>query len=89
MASIYDPIWEKLKELPIKEAETVGVKITANRLLHPRIIKAVTKRKLLDIGFKVQIHPMWTVLHPNSAGAIIHFTLEYKAPEKLITAADL
>ena len=51
----YEPIWLKLKSMPPREAETIGVSIIANRLLHARIIKAVIKEKWMDIGFKIEL----------------------------------
>lgn len=50
----YEPIWEQLKKLlkapPNERAK--GVSIIANRLHHPRIIKAVVKEKWSDAGFR-------------------------------------
>jgi hypothetical protein len=43
--SRYSPIWDKLKELG-------ECRITATPALHPRLIKAVIKRKDVDIAYK-------------------------------------
>jgi len=68
--SDYDPIWFKLKRDRV-------VSITANRLLHPRIIKAVTKRKWLDIGYKLQCDPLYAKLHVSRKGSVITFSLSF------------
>ncbi len=49
----YQPIWDKLKSLPLKEAKEKGVSITAPAALHRRIIKAVKKEKWMDMGYKI------------------------------------
>lgn len=67
--SYYTPIWEELKR-------TGRVSITANRLLHPRIIKAVIKRKWLDIGFKLEKEPYIYVLSHARKHSVITFFLE-------------
>lgn len=70
--SIYTPIWSQLK----KDKE---VSLTANRLLHPRIIKAVTKRKLLDVAYKLEIEPRIAVLSHARKNSILTFFLEIKS----------
>lgn len=72
----YQPIWSKLKSLPLKDAKTIGVSVTANRRLHPRIIKAVTKEKWLDIAYKIQMDPYVVRMTHYSKGAILTFYLE-------------
>lgn len=52
---LYQPIWDRLKSLPQKEAKEKGITITAPSALHPRIIKAVKKEKWMDIGYKMML----------------------------------
>lgn len=66
----YEPIWRTLKK-----QRTVS--ITANRLLHRRIIKAVTKEKWMDIEFKLQNDPLYAKLHVSSKASILTFTLSF------------
>lgn len=73
----YEPIWQKLKSLPREEANKVGVKITAPRALHRRIIKAVKKEKWMDIGYKIQIEPMVATLELTRSNSILQFTLTF------------
>lgn len=73
----YSPIWEKLKQMPPSEASTIGVSITANRLLHARIIKAVIKEKWMDIGFKLQLEDKKAKLSYKTKHAVITFYLTY------------
>jgi hypothetical protein len=76
----YEPIWNKLK--------TDGtVSITANRLLHPRIIKAVIKEKYGDVGYKVKIEPAIATLTYTRSHAILTFYLTKKILH--LTAKDL
>jgi hypothetical protein len=51
----YQPIWDRLKNLPKDTAFSVGISITAPTTLHPRIIKAVGKEKWMDIGYKIML----------------------------------
>ena len=44
----YQPIWERLKQEPI-----APVSLAAPLELHARIIKAVTKEKFKDLGWKL------------------------------------
>jgi hypothetical protein len=82
--SEYDPIWNALKA-------TGQVSVTANRLLHPRIVKAVVKRKWLDIGFKLQIEPRTAILYHSREHSVLTFHLEFfpKPPPKQITVEDI
>ena len=66
--SEYDPIWSKLKTDKV-------VKVTANRLLHPRIVKAVKKRKWLDIAYKLETDPVVETLSHSIDGSVIIFRL--------------
>lgn len=77
MSSIYDPVWERLKALPKKEAASRGVSINAPRHLHARILKAVVKRKWLDVGFKLAVSPAHATLTHASKGVILTFFLTY------------
>lgn len=72
----YEPIWIRLKSLPLSEARTKGVSVTANRALHPRIIKAVKKEKWLDIPYKISIDPQQMALSHARKGAILTFYLD-------------
>lgn len=71
--SEYDPIWEALKASTLKPKR---VSITANRLLHSRIFKAVKKRKWLDLGYKIQIEPRIATLSHSRKGSILTFYLD-------------
>lgn len=64
----YESIWIKLK----KEKQ---VSLTANRLLHPRIIKAVIKEKWGDVGYKVQIEPAHARLSYTIKHSVLTFYL--------------
>jgi hypothetical protein len=71
----YYPIWHKLKSMPLTEASSKGVSVTANRLLHPRIIKAVVKEKWMDIEHKLEVEPATLILYHERKGAILTFYL--------------
>lgn len=73
----YEPIWTKLKSLPQTEAFTKGVSITAPRVLHRRIIKAVKKEKWMDIGYKLEIEPRVAVLCHSQKNSILTFRLTF------------
>jgi hypothetical protein len=75
--SEYNPIWNQLKR-------DKKVSITANRALHPRILKAVKKRKWLDIGYKLSIEPRTALLSHARNGSILTFFLTLS-----ITAEDI
>jgi hypothetical protein len=81
-ASVYDPIWDKLKAAPIING-VKQVSITANRLLHPRILKAVMKRKWLDVGYKLQIEPrIAKIAHTRKNSVLtIYLTLSITADD--------
>jgi len=78
---LYQPIWNKLKALPAKQAATQGVSITAPRVLHRRILKAVVKEKWLDLGFKVEIEPNYAILYHTRSGGILTFYLRRYFPD--------
>lgn len=67
----YEPIWTMLKKHGT-------VSVTANRLVHPRIVKAVTKEKWLDIAYKLDIDPKIAWLSHTSQNSILTFRLEAK-----------
>lgn len=79
---LYQPIWEQLK----REGK---VSITANRRLHPRIIKAVIKEKWLDLGYKIAIYPWNARLDYTTTHAVITFTLEKRIMFDAIRAKDI
>ena len=70
--SEYDPIWSSLKA---SKATPKKVSIAANALLHPRILKAVKKRKNLDIGYKIEIEPRTALLSHVSSKSKLTFYL--------------
>lgn len=71
----YEPIWKKLKSLPLHEASTKGVSVTANRVLHSRILKAVVKEKWLDLEYKLEMEPRKMILEHSRKHAVITFYL--------------
>ena len=84
----YYPIWNKLKSLPRKEAEEVGVSLIINRAFFARVLKAVVKEKWMDIGFKILMYESGyrtTLMHKKELGKITFF-LKY---ERIITYNDL
>jgi hypothetical protein len=76
----YEPIWRKLKSAG-------QVSITCNRLLHPRIIKAVIKEKWGDIGYKIAIEPARAKLTYTASHAILTFYLTKTITH--LTSSDL
>lgn len=70
---MYGPLWTKLKN-------EKSVSITANRLHHPRILKAVTKEKWLDLEYKMEISPKIAQMSTTSRGAVLTFYLSEKVP---------
>ena len=73
----YEPIWNKLKSMPRNEATNIGVSITAPRVMHRRIIKAVKKEKWMDIGYKIQVEPNVTILTHSRNGSILTFYISF------------
>ena len=71
----YQPIWLKLKSMPLTEASSKGVSVTANRLLHPRIIKAVTKEKWMDLEYKLAVEPYTLILYHERKHSVLTFYL--------------
>jgi hypothetical protein len=68
--SQYQPIWDTLKN-------NGYCRITAPKELHKRIIKAVMKRKNIDVGYKVLLESknIRQELRYTTEGSIINFTL--------------
>jgi hypothetical protein len=68
----YEPVWIQLKQTGMCE-------LSAHRAFHPRIIKAVTKEKNIDLGFKLECTetypPIRTILYSSRSGSIIKFKL--------------
>lgn len=71
----YESIWNNLKNLPAKEAETVGVSVTASRPLHPRIVKAVKKEKHADLGYRILLEDRRATLSTARNHSILTFFL--------------
>jgi hypothetical protein len=72
----YEPIWIRLKSLSKSEAETVGIAITAPRVLHRRIIKAVKKEKYMDFAYKAT-NPREAMLVHERNNSILTFKLVF------------
>lgn len=66
----YSPVWTKLKQ-------NKTVSITAPRLLHKRIVKAVTKEKWMDVGYKLEIEPRVATLSHSRNNSILTFYLTF------------
>ena len=80
-SSEYDPLWNALKASTKKPKQ---VSIAANRLLHARIVKAVKKRKWLDIGYKLQIEPrIATLSHTRDGSKLTFFLTISLTPEEI------
>ena len=78
--SEYTPLWEAIKASTKSPKQ---VSIAANRALHPRIIKAIQKRKNLDIGYKLQMEGKRAILYYIRDSSKLTFILEF-FPEKTI-----
>jgi len=72
----YQKIWDILKKQDPHTARFVGVSVSANPLLHPRIIKAVTKEKWKDLVYKLETEPRVSTLTSSISGNILTFTLD-------------
>ena len=79
---LYEPIWNKLKL-------TGSAQLTANRLLHRRIIKAVIKEKWMDIGYKLQISPFHSRIEYSRSNSILTFRLVKYLNDSAITFSDI
>lgn len=64
----YQAIWEEIKKKQV-------ARITAPKLLHRRIIKAVIKEKWLDYGYKLEQENYNAILSHSISNSIITFTL--------------
>ena len=84
--SEYDAIWNALKASTNVPKQ---VSIAANRALHSRILKAVKKRKWLDIGYKIQIEPKTAILTHISSGSKLTFILTYHLNHTQLTVKDI
>jgi len=78
----YEPVWIKLKK-------DLRVSITAHRSLHKRIIKAVTKEKWLDDGYKLEIFPKHAVMYHSRKGSVITFILQHYVDLTKVTTQDI
>ena len=82
---MYEPIWVKLRELPHPQARKLGVSITSPRPFHKRIIKAVTKEKDIDVGYKImlaeQFKGKYAILRHKRENCILTFYLEFSLTE--------
>lgn len=67
----YTPIW-----LDLKKNKTASV--TANRLFHSRIIKAVRKEKWLDTAYRINVQPKMAVITFTIKFSVLTFYLEEK-----------
>lgn len=81
--SQYECIWDRIKKLPKQEAETQGIKIIAHRALQSRIVKAVQKRKLIDVGYKLLLGNNHARLSVFRKGAEVTFFLTIYPPAKV------
>ena len=79
---LYEPIWQELKQKGT-------AKLTANRVLHRRIIKAVIKEKWLDIAYKYQIYPQHCRVEYERSNSIITFRLVRYVIGNAITISDI
>jgi len=72
--SRYSPIWNQLKETGV-------CRIAAPRCLHPRLIKAVIKRKDVDLEYKYQLAEQFKTARlevaEDKGGAEIVFKLRF------------
>jgi len=77
MSRLYSQIWEQLKSLSIEDATNKGVRISAPRPHHLRIIKAVKKEKWMDVGYKIRIEPKVATLVSFRDNSIVTFRLRF------------
>lgn len=73
VVSQYQPIWNTLKEKHT-------AKLVAPQAFHRRIIKAVTKRKDVDLGYKFQCSQQdkKAFLYHTSEGNTLTFTIKFR-----------
>jgi hypothetical protein len=69
----YEPIWIQIKQ-------NLKCEISAHKAHHRRIVKAVTKEKDMDLGYKLELSelnpPKHALMYSKSKGAVITFTLK-------------
>lgn len=82
MPRLYQPIWESLKA-------NKKVTIQASPEVHRRIIKAVTKEKYNDIGYKVLNESSREILYCESKGSLIVFELREYSQYSKVRMADI
>lgn len=84
----YERIWFNLKNLPPADASSTGVSVTAPKYFHKRLIKAVTKEKWMDTGYKLWLSMTQegkeARLSYTKSGSILTFYLSFT-----ITVTDL
>lgn len=82
--SQYEDIWTQLKL-------NGTVKLTANPLLHPRIIKATKKRKYIDMGFRMFLLEQRKIgiLSHSINASVITFVLEQRPNQDFRTRPAL
>ena len=76
-ARTYYSIWSQLKSLSLEDATTKGVRVSAPRPYHRRIIKAVRKEKWMDVGYKIRLEPRVATIVSFSSASIITFRLRF------------
>lgn len=85
--SEYSPLWEQLKNSEPKVQGVThirSIRITAPRSLHKRIVKAVIKRKWLDLGHKIMLDSRKDILyHTREASMITFFLVQTISQEDL------
>ena len=77
--SRYAELWETIKKDGVSKTPK-GVVIAALPQYHPRFIKAIRKRKLIDLGFKFQCDEDgkgWCELDAVSEGNQVKFKLKF------------
>jgi hypothetical protein len=77
MSRLYSQIWEQLKSLSIEDATNKGVRISAPRPHHKRIIKGLKKEKWMDVGYKIRIEPKVATLVSFRDNSIVTFRLRF------------
>lgn len=73
----YYAIWNQLKSLSLEDATNKGVRVSAPRPHHRRIIKAVRKEKWMDVGYKIRMEPKVATIVTFSTASIITFRLRF------------
>lgn len=68
----YESIW-----IALKSSKSKSVQISAPKSLHRRVIKAVTKEKWKDLGYKIMLEPKVAIMTSTTKNSIITFTLKH------------